>query len=244
MAEPISTDIAIVGAGIIGLATAFRLTTEGCAVTVIDPNEPGYGASFGNAGVLAPYAVAPVGNPDVLRNLPRLLLGPQSPFAINWAGLPPVLPWMVRFARHSLPGPARRNAVALAALQKDSMQAWRELAQQAGLLDLMQYEGCLYYFQGRMPDRKRSWSARLRDQLSVRQDWLSATQVAKLEPALPPAAGGIYFPDAAHIVDPGLLSRRLWRAAEAHGAVFLRARAERLEMGDANAAGSSFPIGW
>ena len=67
MAELIKTDVAIVGAGIIGLAIAFRLAADGREVVVVDPNEAGSGASYGNAGTLAPYACAPVGNPDVLR---------------------------------------------------------------------------------------------------------------------------------------------------------------------------------
>lgn len=71
MTELIKTDVAIVSAGIIGLAIAFRLAADGREVIVIDPNEPGSGASYGNAGTFAPYACAPVGNPDVLWNLPR-----------------------------------------------------------------------------------------------------------------------------------------------------------------------------
>ena len=64
-AAPIKTDIAIVGAGIIGLTVAFRLAALGRAVVVIDPNDPGSGASYGNAGAIAPYGCAPIGNPDV-----------------------------------------------------------------------------------------------------------------------------------------------------------------------------------
>jgi glycine/D-amino acid oxidase-like deaminating enzyme len=57
MVAPIKTDVAIVGAGIIGLAIAFRLAADGREVVVIDPNEPGLGASYGNAGAIAPYPV-------------------------------------------------------------------------------------------------------------------------------------------------------------------------------------------
>jgi glycine/D-amino acid oxidase-like deaminating enzyme len=69
MTSSIKTEIAIVGAGVIGLATALRLAAAGREVVVIDPNEPGSGASYGNAGVLAPHGCAPIGNPDTLRQL-------------------------------------------------------------------------------------------------------------------------------------------------------------------------------
>ena len=88
MTELIKTDVAIVGAGIIGLAIAFHLAADGREVVVVDPNEAGSGASYGNAGTLAPYACAPVGNPDVLRNLSNLLLNPDSPLTIRLAALP------------------------------------------------------------------------------------------------------------------------------------------------------------
>src|ERR1700736_6313516 len=128
MVAPIKTDVAIVGAGIIGLAIAFRLAADGREVVVVDPNEPGSGASCGNAGTLAPYACAPVGNPDVLRNLPRLLFNPESPLAVRPAALPALLPWLARFVRESLPRAARRNGYALASLLKEAMPAWRDLS--------------------------------------------------------------------------------------------------------------------
>ena len=126
MPAPIKTEIAVVGAGIIGLAASFRLAAAGREVVVIDPNEPGSGASFGNAGTVAPYACAPVGNPDVLRNLPSLLFNAESPLAIRLAAMPTLIPWLSRFVRQSLPAAARRNGQALAGLLRQAMPAWRD----------------------------------------------------------------------------------------------------------------------
>lgn len=230
MAELIKTDVAIVGAGIIGLAIAFRLAADGREVVVVDPNEAGSGTSYGNAGTLAPYACAPVGNPDVLRNLPNLLLNPDSPLTIRLAALPALVPWLSRFIWQSTPARARRNGHALAGLLKEAMPAWRALAEQARLSDLLRYEGCLYFYRGKVPQKDGEWAARLRNELGVRQEWLTSEEVARLEPALPPAAGGLFFPDAAHTIDPAVMTRRL--AAEAKGASFERARVDRLEPRD------------
>lgn len=230
MAELIKTDVAIVGAGIIGLAIAFRLAADGREVVVVDPNEAGSGTSYGNAGTLAPYACAPVGNPDVLRNLPNLLLNPDSPLTIRLAALPALVPWLSRFIWQSTPARARRNGLALAGLLKEAMPAWRALAEQARLSDLLRYEGCLYFYRGKVPQKDGEWAARLRNELGVRQEWLTSEEVATLEPALPRAAGGLFFPDAAHTIDPAVMTRRL--AAEAKGASFERARVDRLEPQD------------
>jgi D-hydroxyproline dehydrogenase len=229
MIGSIKTDIAIVGAGVIGLATAVRLAADGRDLVVIDPDEPGSGASYGNAGTLAPYGCAPIGNPDTLRNLPSLLFSSESPFALRPAALPALLPWLSRFVWQSMPVRARRNGQALAGLLREAMPAWRDLAAQAHVADLFRDEGCLYLYREKMPPKNSEWAGRLRDELGVRQDWLNPTEVARLEPALPPVAGGVFFPDAAHIVDPSALAQRLAAAAEAHGASFQRVRVERIE---------------
>ena len=107
MSEHRSTEVAIVGAGVIGLAIAVRLAGEGREVVLIEPNEPGSGASYGNAGTIADYAVSPVGTPAVLRSLPALLLDRDSPLAIRPAALPALAPWLIRFAHQSIPARAK-----------------------------------------------------------------------------------------------------------------------------------------
>ena len=136
MPLPRTTDIAIIGAGVIGLAIAERLTAEGREITLIDPGPPGMGASYGNAGTIADYAVSPVGTPDVLWNLPSLLFNRDSPLAIRRAALPSLVPWLLRFARQSLPGAARANAAALAALLADAAPRWADLAAELGQQNL------------------------------------------------------------------------------------------------------------
>jgi D-hydroxyproline dehydrogenase len=229
MAQPIKTEVAIIGAGIIGLAIAFRLAAAGREVVVIDPNEAGSGASFGNAGTLAPYACAPIGNPDILRNLPNLLLSSDSPLAIRLAAVPALLPWLSRFLRQSLPAAARRNGYALAGLLKEAMPAWCALAEQAKLSDLLRRNGCLYFYREKMASKSSEWGARLRDELGVRQEWLTSAEVANLEPTLPRTGGGFFFRDAAHMIDPAALTSRLATAAQSNGAAFQRARVQRLQ---------------
>ena len=51
------TDITVLGGGVIGLSIALRLLNAGREVVLIDPEEPGTGTSFGNAGTVAEYAV-------------------------------------------------------------------------------------------------------------------------------------------------------------------------------------------
>src|SRR3954471_3522421 len=116
----LTTDIAVIGGGVIGLATALCLRTEGRDVVLIEPNAPGSGASYGNAGTIADYAVIPVGTPAVLRNIASLLLNADSPLAIRKAALPTLFPWLAKFAYESLPHRYRENARKLADLLSDA----------------------------------------------------------------------------------------------------------------------------
>jgi len=231
MAASETAEVAVVGAGVIGLAIALRLAAAGREVVLIDPDEPGSGASSGNAGTLADYACVPVGNPAVLRSLPRLLLDPNSPFALRWAALPQLAPWLVRFAAQSLPLRARANAAALAGLLAEALPAWEEMAAEAEASNLLRRDGCLYLFQRASDLARAGWGQALRATLGVHQQRLTPAEVAALEPGLPLIeGGGVYFPDAMHVSGPATLMRRLLAAAEARGAGVRRARVTGLAL--------------
>ncbi|HLZ68089.1 MAG TPA: FAD-dependent oxidoreductase [Aliidongia sp.] len=223
-------DVAVVGAGVVGLATALHLTDAGREVALIDPNEPGSGASYGNAGTLADYGCVPVGNPGVLRKLPRLLFDGDSPFSLRWAALSALAPWLIRFLRQSGPGRARANAVALADLLGEALPAWQELAAEANVAALFRQNGCLYLFRGAGDFDDKALDHRLRAELGMRQQVLNPAEVAALEPALPPIAGhGVFFPDAVHVTDPAALTQALHRVLEGRGTALHRVAVSLLE---------------
>ncbi|SFQ14028.1 D-amino-acid dehydrogenase [Mesorhizobium sp. NFR06] len=224
VAAPKTVEIAVVGAGVVGLATALRLAGEGREVLLIDPNEPGSGASFGNAGTIAEYACMPVGNPGVLRALPQLLLDPDSPFSLRWAALFQLAPWLTRFVRQSLPAATRANALALAGLLAEALPAWGEMVQEAGLQDLMRRNGCLYVYRSERDFAASAGGRAMRAGLGVHQEVLTAAEVAALEPALAGAAKyGLFFPDSINVSDPKGVMQRLLAAAAARGVQLLRA---------------------
>lgn len=216
-------EIAVIGAGVIGLTIAFRLAAAGREVLLIDRAEPGSGASYGNAGTIADYAVQPVGTPDVLRNLPSLLFDRNSPLAIRKAALPTLAPWLLRFTRQSLPGAAKANAQALAALLADAAPRWRELAADVGAGELLQDRGCLYWYQSDADYRAAGADMAFRRNLGVTVELLPARDLAALEPGLPVAGGGAaFFPGALFLTDPGKAVGLIFRRAETLGARFLQ----------------------
>lgn len=204
------TEIAIVGAGVVGLAIAERLLAEGREVTLIDPNPPGSGASYGNAGTIADYATLPVGTPDVLRNLPSLLFDRNSPLAIRRAALPSLAPWLLRFAVQSLPANARRNAAAIAALLADACPLWEALADRIGGTAILQKRGCLYLYETEAGFRAADADMAQRQSLGISVDLIRPHELRQLEPGLPEVAGGAaFFPKAVFMADPGQMVSRL-----------------------------------
>jgi len=230
MTRHVRTEIAVIGAGVVGMTIALQLARAGREVLLIDPNEPGMGASWGNAGTIADYAVLPVGTPAVLQNLPALLFDRNSPLAIRHAALPTLAPWLMRFARQCLPAAARRNAQALTALLATATPGWQALAAGIGGADLLHRGGCLYLYQTARALRAARADIAWRMQLGVAVDLLDAEAVAALEPGLPAVAGGgAFFPQAVHLADPGRMMGLLAAAAVSAGAGLLRGRVERLE---------------
>ena len=73
--------VVVVGAGIVGVCTAWHLLRRGANVTLIDRDEPGLGCSYGNAGALSFGSVAPLAMPGVMRDALSMLLDPAAPCA-------------------------------------------------------------------------------------------------------------------------------------------------------------------
>lgn len=210
MTQHVSTDIAILGAGIVGLAIAEALTAEGREVVLVDPGQPGMGASYGNAGTIADYAVMPVGSPDVLRNLPSLLLNKNSPLAIRRAALPALIPWLARFALQSLPGPTQRNAAAIAALVADACPSWLALADRIGGAAILQHKGCLYLYESQAAFKAAEADMTFRRTQGITVELISPDTLARMEPGLPAVEGGAaFFPKAVFLSDPGLMVQTL-----------------------------------
>ena len=222
-------EIAVIGAGIIGLGCAFRLAQAGHEVILVDPQDAGSGASYGNAGTIADYAVMPVGSPAVLRDLPRLLFDRSSPLAIRHAAIVSLAPWLLRFVRQSLPAATVRNAAAIAQLVMDAAAMWQDLATEIGAVDILQNRGALYVYDSPNAFRAATQDMIQRRALGVSVDLVAAHEMASLEPGLPAMHGGAFFPKAVFLSDPSATVRELARAVTALGVVHQRSSIARLE---------------
>jgi D-amino-acid dehydrogenase len=187
------------------------------------------GASYGNAGTIADYAVQPVGTPDVLKNLPSLLFDRNSPLAIRQAALPALAPWLLRFARQSLPGAAAANARAIAALVASANAEWQELATEIGGAGILQHRGCLYLYETRKAFAAAERDMTHRRSLGIAVELIDPSALAAMEPGLPGVEGGAaFFPKATFLSDPGKMMRRLAARLQAVGVRHIAQRVDQL----------------
>jgi D-amino-acid dehydrogenase len=95
--------VAIIGAGIVGLATAHALLDRGYEVVLVEPGGKQGRPTDGNAGWIAHTDIMPLASPKAWRNLPRWLMDPLGPLTIRPGYLPHLTPWLVRFMLASSP---------------------------------------------------------------------------------------------------------------------------------------------
>ena len=218
-----SRHVAVVGTGIIGVCCARSLQRDGHRVTLIDRTPLGQGASFGNSAVLATESVVPVATPGIWRQVPKMLLDPLGPLSLRWQYLPQLTPWLLRFLAASRPEAVERISLALQALLDDAVPAYRLLLKEADAEDLLVRRGWIAAYTE--PSSLRSYRrlADLQSRRGVEVAELSVAEMRQMEPALTKdLAGGLYYPQVAHALDPHRVLLALAERVQREGGKVLR----------------------
>ncbi|KEI43782.1 NAD(P)/FAD-dependent oxidoreductase [Saccharopolyspora rectivirgula] len=119
--------VVVVGAGVVGLSTAWFLQEHGVEVTVVDRRTTAAGASWGNAGYLSPVFSVPLPEPAVLRYGLRSLLDPNSPLYVPLSVAPNLWRFLAGFARQCTWTAWRRSMRAFVPLNKECLAAFDQL---------------------------------------------------------------------------------------------------------------------
>ena len=227
--------VTVVGAGLVGLASALWLQEFGHEVVVVDPSPPlgddpwRHAASSGNACTFAPHGVVPVSTPGLAWRVPGMLLDPTSPLAIDWRYLPRLAPWLRAFLRAGREAEVQRIAATLAALLDQADSGWQPLYELSSAKHLLRHKGCLYLYRTEAEYEAGEYGNRLRERHGVRLTRLDAAQVRALEPNVAPLYhAGVLYEDAYTIHSPRQLGEALAQAFLAKGGSFIRGSATGL----------------
>ena len=226
----IKTDIVVLGGGVIGLSIALKMLNAGREVILLDPEEPGTGTSYGNAGTIAEYAVLPVGSPDIIKKLPSLLFNKNSPISLKRSEILSLAPWLIRFLYQSLPKQAAKNAQAITDLLANSRLRWEELADQINGKSLINSNGNIYLYKTDSSYKSGLKDINNRKKYGLNAEMLTPLELNKLEPNLNLTEGGAsYFPDGSYMNDPGKMIKLLLNANIEKGCQVLKKSAYGIE---------------
>ncbi|MEK0086152.1 NAD(P)/FAD-dependent oxidoreductase [Benzoatithermus flavus] len=217
--------IAVVGAGIIGTAIAFELQRRGRTVVLIDRDEPGRGASYGNMASIAVTEFMPASRPSMWAQLPKWLLDPEGPVRLRPSYLPRLMPWFLRFVAASRPSRLRALEAAGAALCGRVYEDLLPLLEAAGLSDVLSEEGCLALYAGEAEFAADREHLELVERFGIAHEVLEGDAARALEPALgSKITRAVLFPKNRSVRDPFQLVTAL--------AARVRERGGRIERGE------------
>ena len=224
--------VLVVGAGVVGLACAFRIAREGRRVTLVDRAEPGRGTSFGNAGHIATEQVFPLASPAVVRGALRYLLDPESPLRIRPAYALSILPWLARFAWAARRSAFERGVAALSALQASAAADLARLLEDAGERSLLHLDGHLVIVEGAASVPRAEAEAALAAAHGIPVEWISAEETRGFAPEIAvPLQGAWRYRATGHVDDPFAVSRALEAAFRAAGGEVVQAEVVSIESG-------------
>lgn len=210
--------IAVVGAGVVGLATALRLRREGYRVTLFDPADPGTQASAGNAGLIMTAHATPLSQRGMWRRVPGMLKDPLGPLVIRRGHRLKLLPWFRQFLKNSKKSQVETIGAALAPMVTHALEAWLGLLNPSEAARLLRQDGLLYVYQNRRNLYVARKEAAFRARFDIPSDIISAEGLREMEPALGKGlAGGVFYPSSAHCVDPRALCASVLSAFRTSG---------------------------
>ena len=223
--------IIIIGAGVIGAATALALQADGYDVVLIDREAPCAGASFGNAGVIVNASCVPTAMPGVLFEALRMFTQPLPPISIRPTYFHKILPWLMRFIWQSRSRAVTKNAAHLHALSRHAVASWQRLIGKSTLTSLLEKSGWLKVYES---DQSYAATARARNlmyQIGTKYDVLSAAQVHELEPNLAAIFKfGIYQRECLRILNPSRLVQGMVDLLLSRGGAYTQFAVERIQL--------------
>ncbi|MFO1148516.1 MAG: FAD-dependent oxidoreductase [Alsobacter sp.] len=224
-------DVVVLGAGIIGLATALKLQEAGRSVALVDRNAAGEGTSFGNAGIIERASIYPYAFPREIKDLIRYALNGTPEAYYHLSTLPKLAPWLARYWWNSSKKgheAAMRAAVPLIEL---SVSEHEPLIAAAGAEHLVRKSGWIKLFRGEAKFGKALAEVEKLKPFGLTCEILDAAGVREREPHLSnDILGAIHYRDPVCINDPGALSKAYLQLFRERGGAFLAGDARSLSQ--------------
>ena len=213
--------VAVLGGGVVGVASAWYLARSGCRVTLIERRSgAGLETSFANGSLITPSMSDPWAAPGIPMLMLKWVGRESSPFLVRPGAVPGLLSWGLKFLRQCNRRDWRRNARNILRLCAYSHECLHEVVRETGVDYESNPRGTLRLLRDSLSMEKTGRIAELMRELGVRSRTLDPAACAELEPALRDRmegiTGGVHYPDD-EAGDAHLFARRLADACASEG---------------------------
>lgn len=213
----------IIGAGVVGAAIAHEMARRGEKVILVDRDEPGMGASFGNMASIAVNGFDAVSRPSNWKKIPFWLANPVAPVCADPLYVPRMIPWFLRFLAA---GTSRRIAEIEDAGASLATRVHADLVpmlEAIGARDMLSREACLCLFGSEAEFAGGQGNIEMMARYGLDHKILKGKEIRDYEPLLNPEIHtAILLPGNNFISDPHRLVVRLIEAMQALGGTLKR----------------------
>ena len=230
-----NSSIGVVGAGIQGVCISLSLIKKGFKVSLFDRDEPCmHSASYGNAGHFSPYASVPINRPDILVDIPSMLLSSQGPLALKWNYVPKMIPWFIKFIKNCTHKNMMHTAKYMHQILDLALPAYDELFDEIDVSGLVESKGIIYFWT-KKDLKSRDLEIKIRNELGVKQQLLTPHEIHDLEPHINKIYhGGVLYPYAKHTRNPKKILLKLFDLFLKKGGRFERQNIQKINFTSEN----------
>ena len=226
--------VGIIGSGIQGVCTGLQLIKKGIPVTIFDRHDPlskeFKAASYGNAGHFSPYAVLQFNRPDVLYDVPKMLISSYGPLALKWNYIPKMINWFLHYLKNCNQKSMMHTAKNMHQILSLSNDAYEEIFQEIDTTGLVEKNGIIYIWTNKNL-KSRKLEIKVRNELGIEQKLLTQKEVLDLEPNLQPVFdAGVIYESAMHARDPHGILKKIFKLFLEKGGKFIQSNVKSLEQ--------------
>jgi len=224
--------VTIIGAGVVGMASAVHLQRDGHQVTVVDRDEPGQGCSFGNAALLCPTFCVPMSMPGTAWDVPGWLLAPLGPLSVRWRDMAALTPWFLRFILAGTHARSQASSKALRALHENCVNDFLSFFDSMAAGHLVKPSGILYAYESEKKFIKASGDREIIRQHGGRVEILDGGQIQEMAPGISPTfQNAAFMPENGQIINPLRVVETMAAEFRTHGGTILKAQVLDIDIG-------------
>ncbi|TCD02587.1 NAD(P)/FAD-dependent oxidoreductase [Pedobacter psychroterrae] len=204
------TKILIIGAGIVGLSSAYYLQKKGYQITILDKGDISDNCSFGNAGMIVPSHFVPLAAPGMIRQGIRWMFNSKSPFYVRPALNGSLINWGIQFMKHATAKHVSESAVPLRDLSLLSKKLYEDLAKEPGFDFEFTNNGILAFYKTEKAREEEVHLAQRGTELGLDMTVLNADACKALQPNLDlDVLGAVHYRCDAHLYPVKLMNSLL-----------------------------------